>query len=64
MEALILTLFVSLLLAGAFLAGFVRSVTSGAHEHGERLALLPLSDDRVVDQIRSPEDGEDQGAEK
>lgn len=45
MEILILTLFVSLVLGGAGVGFFVWSVRQGAHEHGDRLALLPLQDD-------------------
>ena len=48
MEVLILTLFVSLMLAGTGIAFFVWSVRSGEHEHSDRLALLPLESDDVV----------------
>ncbi|GAB5541058.1 MAG: cbb3-type cytochrome oxidase assembly protein CcoS [Sandaracinaceae bacterium] len=45
MEVLILTLFVSLVLAGAGALAFVWSIGRGSHEHADRLALLPLRDD-------------------
>jgi cbb3-type cytochrome oxidase maturation protein len=44
-EILILTLFVSLVLALGGVGFFVWSVRQGAHEHSDRLALLPLRDD-------------------
>jgi cbb3-type cytochrome oxidase maturation protein len=45
MEVLILTLFVSLTLAGLGVGFFVWSVAKGTGEHSDRLALLPLEDD-------------------
>ena len=45
MDVLILTLFVSLMLAGAAVGLFVWSVKSGSHEHADRLALLPIEGD-------------------
>lgn len=62
MEILILTLFVSLVLAGAGVGFFVWSVRQGAHEHADRLALLPLQDDapprggRTADAAEAPSD--------
>lgn len=50
MDVLILTLFVSLTLAGAAVAFFLWSIRTGSHEHADRLALLPLeSDESPVD---------------
>lgn len=45
MDVLILTLFFSLMLAGAGVGLFIWSVKQGTHEHAERLALLPIEDD-------------------
>ena len=50
MDALILTLFVSLVLAGAGIGLFIWSVKEGTHEHTERLALLPIEDDDPPEQ--------------
>lgn len=44
MEVLILTTFVSLLLAAAGVGLFVWSVRARTFDHAERLALLPLDD--------------------
>lgn len=51
MTALLLTLFVGLVLAGAAIAGFVFAVRQGDHEHADRLALLPLLDDEHLRQV-------------
>lgn len=45
MEVLVLTLFVSLVLAGSAVAFFIWSIKTGSHEHADRLALLPLEPD-------------------
>ncbi len=45
MNALTLTLFVSLLLAILGLLEFAMHLMRGDHRHGDRLALLPLDDD-------------------
>jgi len=45
MNALVLTLFVSLLLAILGLLEFALHLRRGDHRHGDRLALLPLEDD-------------------
>jgi cbb3-type cytochrome oxidase maturation protein len=45
MEALMLTVFVSISLVAAGLLFFAWNVHAGSHEHSERLALLPLEDD-------------------
>jgi hypothetical protein len=45
MNALVLTLFVSLLLALLGLLEFAMHLRRGDHRHGDRLALLPLDDD-------------------
>ncbi len=46
MEALILTIFVSLSLVGAALLLLAWTLHQRSHEHGERLALLPLSEEQ------------------
>ena len=50
MDILILTLFVSLVLAAAGIGFFIWSVKQGTHEHSERLALLPLEDDLDIEE--------------
>ena len=45
MNALILTLFVSLMLAAAAMLLFTWGYLKGEHEHSDRLALLPLEED-------------------
>ena len=48
MNALYLTLFVSLVLAAFFVAAFVHGVHRRDHEHHDRLSLMPLDDDAEV----------------
>ena len=45
MNALVLTLFVSLGLASLLLLGFVVSIRRGDHEHADRLSMMPLDDE-------------------
>ena len=45
MDVLIVTVFVSLILVVAGLILFVSRLHGGDFEHGDRLSLLPLSDD-------------------
>ena len=45
MDALILTLFVSLTLVGAGAVLLVKLVRDGDFDHGDRLSLLPLDED-------------------
>jgi hypothetical protein len=45
MDALILTLFVSLILVGAGAILLVKLVRGGDFDHGDRLSLLPLDED-------------------
>lgn len=47
MDVLILLLFVGLVLVGATATFFVWTVRSGALQHSDRLALLPLREDHV-----------------
>lgn len=42
MEVLILLIFVSLILAGTGIIFFAWNLRQKSHEHGDRLALLPL----------------------
>lgn len=53
MDALIVTLFVSLVLVVAGLVLFVLRMRAGDFDHGERLSLLPLQDDEPSE----PNDG-------
>jgi nitrogen fixation-related uncharacterized protein len=47
-NALILTLFVSLVLAAFAVLAFIYVVKQGDHEHNDRLSLLPLEDDAIT----------------
>jgi hypothetical protein len=47
-NALILTLFVSLVLAAFAILAFVFVVRQRDHEHSDRLSLLPLEDDAIT----------------
>lgn len=46
MEVLLLTVFVSLILAGLGVGLFVWSAKSRTFDHSDRLAILPLEDER------------------
>lgn len=48
MNALLLTMFVSSVLAVLGLALFVNMVKQKDHEHADRLSLLPLEDDEAA----------------
>lgn len=54
MEVLSLTIFVSVMFAIAAGAAFTWSVRSRAHDHGQRLALLPLSEDTPTNLATAP----------
>jgi hypothetical protein len=45
MSVVVFLVFVSLVLVGAALAFFVTRMRGGDFDHGDRLSLLPLSDD-------------------
>lgn len=45
MDALILTMFVSLVLAAGFVAMFAWLLRGRTFDHADRLALLPMDDD-------------------
>jgi len=47
MEALIVTVFVSLMLVLGGLVLFVSRLRGGDFEHGERLSLMPLTEDET-----------------
>jgi cbb3-type cytochrome oxidase maturation protein len=49
MDVLILLLFVSLVLAGCGVGFFAWNLRERNHEHGDRLALLPLDEDQERD---------------
>ena len=49
MNVLVITVFVSLMLAVAGVLLFVFRVRDGDFEHGDRLSLLPLGDDTGAD---------------
>jgi hypothetical protein len=46
-EVVIVLVFISLVLVTAAVAMFIMRVKAGDLEHGERLSLLPLDDDRA-----------------
>jgi hypothetical protein len=54
MDALILTMFVSLFLAAGFVALFAWLVRARTFDHADRLALLPLEDDRASEPKPAP----------
>jgi len=45
MDVLILTVFISLILVAGGLVLFIARLRDGDFEHGDRLSLMPLSDD-------------------
>lgn len=47
MNALVLTLFISLSLAGLGVLGFFAAARQRDHDHSDRLSLLPLDDDEA-----------------
>ena len=56
MSVLILTLFASLMLVLAGVVFLVRLVRQGDIEHGDRLAFLPLAEDRRPEPEAAPEE--------
>lgn len=54
MDVLILTVFVSLVLAAGALLLLIKGVKEGDFEHGDRLSLLPLEEDLVPDDGDQP----------
>ena len=58
MEALIITIFVSMVLVFLALVFFAHCVRQGDFEHGDRLSLLPLEDefDRSTTETSTKED--------
>ena len=62
MEVLILTTFVSLVLATAGVGLFVWSARARTFDHADRLALLPLRDDAGVPEPITPSLAEGRGA--
>ncbi len=55
MEILLLTVFVSLVLAGLGVGLFVWSAKSRTFEHSDRLSILPLERETTVDADQSVE---------
>ncbi len=55
MEVLILTLFVSLILAALGVGFFIWSVDRGTGEHADRLALLPLENEDIHEDAAAPD---------
>lgn len=51
MEVLLLTVFVSLILAALGVGLFVWSVKTKTFEHSDRLAILPLEDEMRVPEV-------------
>lgn len=54
---MILLVFVSLVLVTAAVVMFIMRVKAGDFEHGERLSLLPLDDDRTGGGAASHDEG-------
>jgi cbb3-type cytochrome oxidase maturation protein len=49
MDVLMVTVFVSLLLAAGGVALFLFRMRAGDFDHGDRLSLLPLEEERAVE---------------
>ena len=60
MNALLLTLFVSGVLATGAVSFFIFFVRGGASDHHDRLSLLPLLDDEVVRKTSTAEESSDE----
>jgi nitrogen fixation-related uncharacterized protein len=56
-EVVIVLVFVSLVLVTAAVAMFIMRVKGGDFEHGDRLSLLPLDEDR--EERRAPQRGDE-----
>ena len=59
MEILILLIFVSVLLVGSAVAFFAWTVRQGTFDQADRLALLPLDDERPMTPTTEREEDED-----
>jgi cbb3-type cytochrome oxidase maturation protein len=59
MEILILLIFVSVLLVGSAVAFFAWTVRQGTFDQADRLALLPLDDDKPMTPVTEREEDED-----
>jgi len=58
MEVLILLIFVCVLLVGGAVAFFVWTVRQGTFDHADRLALLPLDDEKPMTPTTEREEDE------
>jgi len=58
MEILILLIFVCVVLVGAAVAFFAWTVRQGTFDHADRLALLPLDDEKPVTPTTEREEDE------
>jgi cbb3-type cytochrome oxidase maturation protein len=58
MEILILLIFVCVILVGAAVAFFAWTVRQGTFDHADRLALLPLDDEKAVTPTTEREEDE------
>ena len=58
MEILILLIFVCVVLVGIAVAFFVWTVRQGTFDHADRLALLPLDDEKPVTPTTEREEDE------
>ena len=61
MDVVIVLVFVSLVLVTAAVVMLIMRVKGGDFEHGERLSLLPLDDDRTRPARRAGERGDETG---
>jgi len=59
MEILILLIFVSVLLVGSAVAFFAWTVRQGTFDQADRLALLPLDDEKPMTPTTEREEDED-----
>ena len=61
MEILILLIFVSVLLVGVAVAFFAWTVKQGTFDQADRLALLPLDDEKTVTPTTEREEEDEYG---
>ena len=59
MEILILLIFVCVILVGVAVAFFAWTVRQGTFDHADRLALLPLDDEKPLTPTTEREEDED-----
>ena len=61
MEILILLIFVCVILVGVAVGFFAWTVRQGTFDHADRLALLPLDDEKPVTPTTTPREEDEYG---